>query len=280
MAVVDMNLGKLIEVGVAVTDLSAAAETFAALLGVHATGLIRAPMFSMDFCMCRLGIVDFELMAPHAGNSVISRFLARRGEGLHHIAFQVPDLDKTIASCRARGLAFTSDEPVLLEGLRAAFLHPECLSGLLVEFVENLHNWGPTENGRRKDIGRISGFGVAVKDIDAAASNYSRVLGADISDRSWNERLAAQVRFANVSDVRFELIPSSALENTGYRPASDWQGLRHVCLEIFERQDFNALSERSRGRRSDDMEAMFLTDPTVCHGVAFEVHAADFMTAP
>lgn len=274
MTVADMNLGKLIEVGVAVKDLSAAARTFAALLGVHATDPIPAPMFSMNFCMCRMGAVDFELMAPYADNSVISRFLVRRGEGLHHIAFQVPDLDKAIASCRARGLAFTSDEPVLLEGLRAAFLHPECLSGLLVEFVENLHNWGPIENGRRKDIGRVSGFGVAVRDIDAAASDYSRVLGAAISDRSWNEQLTTHVRFATVSDVQFELIPSSALEHPGTSLAGNWQGLRHVCLDVFERKDFNALRGRSGNLRGSDRETVFLTDPSVCHGVAFEVHAA------
>jgi methylmalonyl-CoA/ethylmalonyl-CoA epimerase len=273
-AVADMKVGNLIEVGVAVRDLSVAAQTITALLGLPTTVAIRAPMFEMEFCMSRLGTVDFELMAPCESSSVISRFLARRGEGLHHIAFQVPDLDETIASCRAKGLSFTSNEPILLEGLRAAFLAPSCLSGLLVEFIENPHNWFPAAERPRKDIGRISGFAVAVDDIDAAAFDYSRVLGAAISDRSWNERLATHVRFASVNDVRFELIPSSAFENCEIQPARDRQVLRHVCLEVFERNDFTSLRAVSESQSGDDREITFLTDPAVCHGVTFEVHAA------
>ena len=274
MRIADVNLGKLIEVGVAVTDLPTATRTFAGVLGVDATAPICAPMFAMEFCMCRLGTVDFELMAPSDDNSVIKRFLARRGEGLHHIAFQVPDLDETVAACRARGATFTSDESVLLEGLRAAFLRPECLSGLLVEFVENLHNWSPIEESRRRDIGRVSGFGVAVSDLDAAASDYARLLGAVISDRSWNEHLSTYVRFAMVSDVRLELVPASALSNPGSQPMGGRNGLRHVCLNVFDRKDFNLLRGQSGYASNGDTEASFLTDPAMCHGVPFKVQAA------
>lgn len=272
--VADMKVGDLIEVGIAVRDLSAAAQTMTALLGLPTTAPIRAPMFEMEFCMSRLGTVDFELMEPFGSSSVISRFLARTGEGLHHIAFQVPDLDETIASCRAKGLSLTSNEPIQLGGLRAAFLAPYCLSGLLVEFVENLHNWLPASDRPRKDIGRVSGFAVAVSDIDAAASDYSRVLGAEISDRSWNERLATHVRFASVSNVRFELIPSSAFENWESQPARARQALRHVCLEVFERGAFTSLRAVSDRRSKNDRVSAFLTDPAACHGVTFEVHAA------
>ena len=61
-----MNIGRLLEVGVAVPDLDAATRTFVRLLGTGATDPIRAPMFAMDFRMCRLGDVDFELMMPYA----------------------------------------------------------------------------------------------------------------------------------------------------------------------------------------------------------------------
>lgn len=274
MRIADVKLGKLIEVGVAVADLRAATRTFADVLGVHATAPIRAPMFSMDFCMCRLGTVDFELMAPTDDNSVIKRFLARRGEGLHHIAFQVTDLDETVAACKSRGATFTSDKPVALEGLRAAFLRPEYLSGLLVEFVENSHNWSPIEERRRKDIGRVSGFGVAVNDLDAAASGCARLLGAVISDRSWNQHLSTYVRFAMVSDVRIELVPSSAFPSSGTQPIGGQSGLRHVCLDVFDRKDFNLLRGQSVNARSGNTVGGFLTDPSVCHGVAFEVQVA------
>ena len=83
-------------IGIAVPDLDAATRTFVRLLGTGATDPIRAPMFAMDFRMCRLGDVDFELMMPYAASSVVSRFIAARGEGLHHIAFQVPDIPSAL----------------------------------------------------------------------------------------------------------------------------------------------------------------------------------------
>lgn len=268
-----MIVGDLIEVGVAVNDIQASSRALAGLLRARVSEPVRAPMFSMDYRMCRLGHVDFELMQPYAGDSVISRFLSRRGEGLHHVAFQVADIDETIASCRARGLPVTSEEPVLLGGLRAAFLHPCCMSGLLVEFVENVETWGKTDPRDLQDIGRVSGFGVAVKDVDAAVPDYARVLGAEISDRQWNDALGAHVRFASVGNTRFELIPSSAMANDSVQRTSDRQGLRHVSLEIQEPEARDALRKLSVSADSVRPGAVFLTDPSACHGVMFEVHA-------
>ena len=264
-----MIVGDLIEVGVAVADLHASSRSFAALLRARVAEPVRAPMFSMDYRMCRLGHVDFELMQPYGSDSVVSRFLSRRGEGLHHVAFQVADLDETIASCRARGLPVTSEEPVLLGGLRAMFLHPGCMSGLLVEFVENVETWGRTDPRDLHDIGRVSGFGVAVKDVDRAAADYAKVLGAEISGRQWSETLGAHVRFADVGDIRFELVPSSAPA----RLASGREGLRHVSLDIRDPEARDALRRLSLPADTGGPDAAFLTDPCACHGVPFQVRA-------
>ena len=267
-----MNIGKLIEVGVAVADLAAASGSFSTLLDAPLTDTIQAPMFAMDFRMCRLGDVDFELMTAYGADSVISRFIARRGEGLHHIAFQVADIAETIAQCHQRGLPILSDEPVLLGGLRAAFLHPACLSGLLVEFVENLHGWPLAHaHGRpERDIGRISGFGVAVKDVDAAALQYAAVLGAEISERRWNEQIRAHVRHAWLNGIRFEIFPVEAS-----RPASlggDGQGLHHVCLDVRQPNALASIRLPTPARGAAEAE-VFHTDPRACHGVMFEIHA-------
>jgi methylmalonyl-CoA/ethylmalonyl-CoA epimerase len=268
-----MIIGNLIEVGVAVTDLDAAGRTFASVLSARVTGRIRAPMFSMDFRMGRLEDVDFELMTPYADDSVIRRFIDRRGEGLHHIAFHVPDIDDTLAEGHARGLRFLPEEPVLLGGLRAVFLHPACLSGLLVEFVENLHTWRATGADAELDgAGRIAGFGVAVKDVDAAASEYEAVLGAEISERCWNEALGTHVRHASLSGIRFELLPSAAARIDGAKLASDRQGLHHVILKVRRPQAFSAIRNPPKiDQRPDDPSGAFLTDPRACHGVMFEI---------
>lgn len=268
-----MILGNLIEVGVAVTDLDAAGQTFAELLGARMTRSIRAPMFSMDFRMGRLKDVDFELMTPYAGDSVVRRFISRRGEGLHHVAFRVADIEDTISEGRARGLPFLSDEPVLLGELRAAFLHPGCLSGLLVEFVENLHTWGSADpDAGLAGVGRITGFGVAVRDVDAAASEYATVLGADISERCWNEELGAQVRRASLNGIQFELLPSAAARIETAKLDSDGQGLHHVSLHVRRPAAFAAIRKQSNSGGSD-ADSAFFTDPRACHGVMFEIHA-------
>jgi methylmalonyl-CoA/ethylmalonyl-CoA epimerase len=269
-----MIIGKLIEVGVAVTNLDAASRTFATLLDARMTGRIRAPMFSMDFRMGRLEHVDFELMTPYADDSVIRRFIGRRGEGLHHVAFHVPNIDDAIAEGRARGVPFLSQEPVLLGGLRAAFLHPGCLSGLLVEFVENLHTWGTTSpDADLESAGRITGFGVAVRDVDAAASEYAAVLGAEISQRCWNETLGAHVRHASLGGIRFELLPSTASLVESAKLDRDRQGLHHVCLHVRRPEAFAAIRNHSENRASAKADSAFFTDPRACHGVMFEIHS-------
>lgn len=269
-----MIIGNLIEVGVAVTDLDAAGQTFASLLGARVTDRIRAPIFAMDFRMGRLADVDFELMTPYADSSVIRRFIARRGEGLHHVAFHVPDIDDTLSDGRSRGLPFLSKEPVLFAGLRAAFLHPGCLSGLLVEFVENLHTWGATScDPGIESVGRISGFGVAVRDVETAASQYATLLGADISERCWNETLGAHVRYASLSGIRFELLPSTASLVEDSKLDGDRQGLHHVSLEVRRPEAFAAVRKQSQGHNSAEPDGAFFTDPRACRGVMFEIHA-------
>jgi methylmalonyl-CoA epimerase len=272
-----MMVGRLIEVGVAVSDLDAAARIFAERLGTRATAAIRAPMFSMDFRMCRLGDVDFELMRPYADESVVGRFIARRGEGLHHVAFHVPDIDETMRRLRSRGLPLTSREPVLLAGLRAAFLHPSCLSGLLVEFVENLHDWAyepPAANDPWKGgAARVSGFGVAVKDLDNAARQYEAVLGAEISELCHDERLGADVRLAAVGNTQFELMPPVASRVAQGRLDADGQGLHHVCLHSGDTSSRALTADRANGSGVTEGRP-YLTDPAACCGVMFDIRAA------
>lgn len=79
-----------------------------------------------------------ELLEPRDSDSPISRFLERRGPGIHHICFAVTDLDDTLTRCRARGIRLIDDTPRMgAEGKRIAFLHPESTGGVLVELTED-----------------------------------------------------------------------------------------------------------------------------------------------
>jgi methylmalonyl-CoA/ethylmalonyl-CoA epimerase len=79
-----------------------------------------------------------ELLEPNAPDSPIARFLDRRGPGIHHICFAVPDLDHTLDRCRERGIRLIDDTPRMgAEGKRIAFLHPASTGGVLVELTED-----------------------------------------------------------------------------------------------------------------------------------------------
>jgi methylmalonyl-CoA/ethylmalonyl-CoA epimerase len=79
-----------------------------------------------------------ELLEPDAADSPISRFIDRRGPGIHHICFAVQDLDDTLARCRARGIELIDDMPRIgAEGKRIAFLHPKSTGGVLIELTED-----------------------------------------------------------------------------------------------------------------------------------------------
>ena len=79
-----------------------------------------------------------ELLEAESPESPIGKFVAKRGQGIHHICFAVDDLDATLARCRAHGVRLIDETPRLgAEGKRIAFLHPASTSGVLVELTEH-----------------------------------------------------------------------------------------------------------------------------------------------
>jgi methylmalonyl-CoA/ethylmalonyl-CoA epimerase len=137
------------EVGVAVRDLQAATALLVERLGARPGPVQRFEPYGMEFCMCRVGNVDFELMAPLDETGVIARFLSRRGEGLHHIGFAVDDVAARQREMEVHGLEFIEPAPrrqrfLLWDGTAAAkqadvafaFSKPSSLLGMLLEFIE------------------------------------------------------------------------------------------------------------------------------------------------
>ena len=79
-----------------------------------------------------------ELLEADSPDSPISRFLEKRGPGIHHICFAVDDLDGTLQKCRDSGMRLVDEQPRMgAEGKRIAFLHPTSTGGILVELTEN-----------------------------------------------------------------------------------------------------------------------------------------------
>jgi len=78
-----------------------------------------------------------ELLAPLSEDTPVGKFLARQGPGLHHVAYQVADIDAALAACREAGLELIDEQPRTgIRGSRVAFMHPRATGGVLTEIVE------------------------------------------------------------------------------------------------------------------------------------------------
>ncbi|HTT14362.1 MAG TPA: methylmalonyl-CoA epimerase [Thermoplasmata archaeon] len=128
---------QLDHVGIAVNQLDAAVERWRPLLGapdsppeVVASNRVRVAFLAG-------GTTHVELLEPTDADSPVAKFLASRGEGVHHLAFRVPSVDEALAQVVARGdrIVDRAARPGA-RGRRVGFAHPSAFGGVLVEFVE------------------------------------------------------------------------------------------------------------------------------------------------
>jgi methylmalonyl-CoA/ethylmalonyl-CoA epimerase len=122
-------------VGIAVTSITEALPFYRDVLGMspgHPETADGARIVSLHF-----GPVDVELLEPSDPASPIARFLAKRGPGIHHVCYRVPDLDAALARCKAAGYRLVDETPRRgAGGRRIAFLHPTSTNGILLELTE------------------------------------------------------------------------------------------------------------------------------------------------
>jgi methylmalonyl-CoA/ethylmalonyl-CoA epimerase len=125
-------------IGIAVDDLDAAIETYVRLFGAELEHRGRLEEQGVDAASLQAGTGRIELLAPLGAETPVGRFLASRGPGLHHVAFQVADVAAELDRLRLAGARLIDDTPRLgLFGLQVAFVHPEATGGVLAEFVSD-----------------------------------------------------------------------------------------------------------------------------------------------
>jgi methylmalonyl-CoA/ethylmalonyl-CoA epimerase len=122
-------------IGIALSGLDAGVSFYRDVLG-----LSEVPLADSDGARIAgfaAGDTLVELLEPATDDSPIGRFVAKRGGGLHHVCFAVPNLDEALERCREFGIRLIDETPRLgAEGKRIAFLHPSSTSGVLVELTE------------------------------------------------------------------------------------------------------------------------------------------------
>jgi methylmalonyl-CoA/ethylmalonyl-CoA epimerase len=132
-----VQLGRLDHVGIAVADLAAARALYEQVLGLQVTHEEVIKDQGVHELLLRAGDAFVQLVAPLSPDTPVGRFLAKRGEGVHHVGFAVPDIAAAIADLRAQGAEVIDPAPRTGSGgTTIAFLHPRSMQGVLVELVE------------------------------------------------------------------------------------------------------------------------------------------------
>ena len=134
-------LKKVEHIGIAVKDLKASNLLFEALLGVphYKTEAVVSEGVTTSFF--DVGTHKIELLEPTHPNSPIAKFITKKGEGVHHIAFEVENLEVELARLKAEGFELIHETPKEgADNKRIAFLHPKTTNGVLIELCQERSN--------------------------------------------------------------------------------------------------------------------------------------------
>ena len=123
-------------IGVAVRDLDEAAGTYEQVLGARLEYRETLDSQGVEAVSVRVGTGRVELLASLGEDTPVGKFIAKRGPGMHHVAYEVDDLAGELAALSAQGVELIDSEPRRgLYGLQVAFVHPDAVHGVLTELV-------------------------------------------------------------------------------------------------------------------------------------------------
>ena len=135
-------LQKIDHLGIAVRSLDEAVGYYEKALGVMCKGREEVPSQGVRVAFFMVGDVRLELIEPTSGDSAVSKYLEKNGEGLHHVAFETDDIMAQLQKARDAGCRLVNEIPIEgAGGKQVAFLHPKSTHGVLTEFC--------SKNGRK-----------------------------------------------------------------------------------------------------------------------------------
>lgn len=234
---------RITEIGVVVKDLSSSGDRLHKILGARGGTVLKAQEYGMVAQMFRIGNIEFELMEPANQDGLIAQFLEKRGEGLHHIAFEVEDITDSINWIKKNNVKIINEQPVSVDDLKAAFLHPESFGGALIELIEGTPKHVDNRPLPRKLQTRAQGEGVGsegilevgilVKDIESASSMYSKIFLSENSEIMDSEQFSLRMRDCKIENVNLKLLEMNKVH--GHSNAlfgQDQIGLNYVTLKV------------------------------------------------
>lgn len=132
-----MELSHIEHIGIAVKDLKKAIEYYEDTLGLKCYSIEEVADQKVKTAFFKIGQTKIELLETTDPDGPIGKFIEKKGEGIHHMAFAVNDLAKSLKEVKKKGVRLIDSEPRKgAEGLNIAFLHPKSTFGVLTEFCE------------------------------------------------------------------------------------------------------------------------------------------------
>jgi len=124
-------------IGVAVEDIDASLELYERDYGMTLVHREVVAEQGVEAVLLDVGENHIELLAPTGPDTPVGKFIAKKGPGMHHVAYQVDDIEATLAALQEAGLKLIDETPRIgIRNSRVAFLHPKTAGGLLTEIVQ------------------------------------------------------------------------------------------------------------------------------------------------
>jgi len=129
---------ELDHIGIAVRNLDEAIKFYRDILGLNLVEVEEVPEEKVKIAMFKVGSVYIELLQGLSEDSAISKYIAKRGEGIHHIAIRVENVNALTKELKEKGIRVVYEEPKLVSGgkRKINFIHPKATHGVLLEILE------------------------------------------------------------------------------------------------------------------------------------------------
>lgn len=129
---------KVDHVAIAVNSLEEGLKTYENLLGIKPSHIEEVPDQGIKAAMLMIGNVEIELIEPTNPEGGVAKFLEKKGEGIHHVCFEVDDVDKELDSLAAKGVTLIDKQGRKGLAGKIGFLHPKSTNGVLIELAQKV----------------------------------------------------------------------------------------------------------------------------------------------
>ncbi len=221
-------------VAVVVRDMEQALRVYRDVLGLAMGKRAMVADQGVHAALLPMGDGEIELLEPADPAGSVARFLERRGEGLHHLCFETPDVSAALEQAKAAGLPVIDQVPRPGLAGMIAFLHPKASHGVLVELAQPLtqpaHPETPSAGLQAVGIETVY---VAVKELAAAAATYARNFQGEVAPILDDPHFASKKVVVTIGNSQVTLLGSAdRVSPVGCFLADRGEGLFGVCLRV------------------------------------------------